>query len=72
MRHRRNWRRWGRVCICGLRWPCIDRRFTEPRWGTGLGGVENAGPSAAGRNTWPDKATATADPYINRTRRWMR
>jgi len=26
-RHRRNWRRpWRRVCLCGLHWPCIDRR----------------------------------------------
>lgn len=29
-RHRRNWTRWGRYCVCGLRWPCPDRRATVP------------------------------------------
>lgn len=24
-RHRRDWSRWGRYCICGLRWVCPDR-----------------------------------------------
>ncbi|WP_405094836.1 hypothetical protein [Micromonospora sp. NBC_01412] len=23
-RHRRDWSRWGRHCVCGLRWPCPD------------------------------------------------
>lgn len=25
LRHRRDWSRWGRYCICGLRWACPDR-----------------------------------------------
>lgn len=24
-RHRRDWSRWGRYCVCGLRWACPDR-----------------------------------------------
>ncbi|SDX90367.1 hypothetical protein SAMN05444365_10110 [Micromonospora pattaloongensis] len=28
--HRRDWRRFGRRCICGLRWPCPDRIY-RPR-----------------------------------------
>ena len=23
-KHRRDWSRWGRRCVCGLRWPCLD------------------------------------------------
>ncbi|KXK58662.1 hypothetical protein AWW66_28455 [Micromonospora rosaria] len=29
--HRRNWRRWGRYCGCGLRWRnCPDRHLAVP------------------------------------------
>jgi hypothetical protein len=28
VRHRMRWRRWRRVCVCGLRWPCLDRDAT--------------------------------------------
>jgi hypothetical protein len=31
LRHRRDWTRWGRYCVCGLRWrTCPDRRFPVP------------------------------------------
>ncbi|MEH1016054.1 hypothetical protein V6U90_23455 [Micromonospora sp. CPCC 206060] len=30
--HRRDWARWGRYCICGLRWRrCPDRGWQVPR-----------------------------------------
>ncbi|SCL33483.1 hypothetical protein GA0070616_4727 [Micromonospora nigra] len=30
-RHRRDWRRWGIWCVCGLRWrTCPDRRTPVP------------------------------------------
>jgi hypothetical protein len=36
LRHRRDWARWGRYCICGLRWrSCPDRGVpvpVEPQW----------------------------------------
>ncbi|MDG4817952.1 hypothetical protein O7628_20905 [Micromonospora sp. WMMD956] len=28
--HRRDWSRWGRHCVCGLRWPCPDRMLRRP------------------------------------------
>lgn len=29
-RHRRDWSRWGRYCVCGLRWDCPDRHDAPP------------------------------------------
>ncbi|MGW0431007.1 hypothetical protein ACWDV4_00440 [Micromonospora sp. NPDC003197] len=48
--HRRDWRTLGRRCVCGLRWPCPDRRPFP-----GLG-VPRVGVTAVPRQNGPTVA----------------
>ncbi|GAB3816122.1 hypothetical protein [Micromonospora zhanjiangensis] len=62
-RHRRNWARWGRWCVCGFRWKtCPDRLAavpTEPR---------DYRPAWANRPAWPTNRS----PERNQAAVWRR
>jgi hypothetical protein len=65
-RHHRNWRKLGRRCACGLRWPCIDRNTNSLQ-------VPAPGRARSADNamTWPTTFYPTAPGAgMTRAQRW--
>lgn len=56
--HRRVWRGFRRYCICGLRWPCIDRK-TPPQGVSRLYGV-----AQLPRPAWASEPTTNVGPLL--------
>lgn len=55
--HRRVWRGFRRYCVCGLRWPCLDRG--APPQGARLYGV-----APVPRPAWVAEPTANQSPPL--------